>query len=262
MTDQELKELVASLAIAQKETDRQLKETSREMKEKTAETDRQLKETDQQLKETSREMKEKTAETDRQLKEKFTETDRQLKETSREMKEKTAETDRQLKETDQQLKEKFEKTDRIVKELSKNIGGLNNKFGTFTEGMAFPSISKIMTERFGMDTFLTRLRKRKEGKNMEVDAVAYANGTVNELYVIEVKSRLEQRDLDQTLEILKNFRMFFPEFSDKTIRGMVVYVDTESSVREDVLQSGLYLASIHDEVFSLETPANFAPKTF
>ncbi|MGK5092636.1 DUF3782 domain-containing protein [Deltaproteobacteria bacterium TL4] len=251
MTDQELKELVASLAIAQKETDRQLKETdqqlketSREMKEKTAETDRQLKETD-------RELKEKTAETDRQL-----------KETSRELKEKTAETDRQLKETDRQLNEKFAKTDRLVKELSKNIGGLNNKFGSFTEGMAFPSISKIMTERFGMDTFLTRLRKRKEGKNMEVDAVAYTNGTVNELYVIEIKSRLEQRDLDQTLEILKNFRMFFPEFSDKTIRGMVVYVDTESSVREDVLQSGLYLASIHDEVFSLETPANFTPKTF
>ncbi|MGK5093624.1 DUF3782 domain-containing protein, partial [Deltaproteobacteria bacterium TL4] len=161
-----------------------------------------------------------------------------------------------------QLNEKFAETSRIVKELSKNIGGLNNKFGSFTEGMAFPSISKIMTERFGMDTFLTRLRKRKEGKNMEVDAVAYTNGTVNELYVIEIKSRLEQRDLDQTLEILKNFRMFFPEFSDKTIRGMVVYVDTESSVREDVLQSGLYLAAIHDEVFSLETPANFTPKTF
>ncbi|MGK5093991.1 DUF3782 domain-containing protein, partial [Deltaproteobacteria bacterium TL4] len=180
--------------------------------------------------------------------------------------EKTAETDRQLNEkfaeTDRQLNEKFAETSRIVKELSKNIGGLNNKFGSFTEGMAFPSISKIMTERFGMDTFLTRLRKRKEGKNMEVDAVAYTNGTVNELYVIEIKSRLEQRDLDQTLEILKNFRMFFPEFSDKTIRGMVVYVDTESSVREDVLQSGLYLAAIHDEVFSLETPANFTPKTF
>ncbi|MGK5093895.1 DUF3782 domain-containing protein [Deltaproteobacteria bacterium TL4] len=167
------------------------------------------------------------------------------------MKEKTAETDREIKETSS-----------IVKELSKNIGGLNNKFGTFTEAMAFPSISKIMTERFGMDTFLTRLRKRKEGKNMEVDAVAYTNGTVNELYVIEVKSRLEQRDLDQTLEILKNFRMFFPEYSDKTIRGMVVYVDTESSVREEVLHSGLYLASVHDEVFSLATPANFTPKTF
>ena len=33
MTDEELKELVASLAVAQRETDRQLKETGRQLKE-------------------------------------------------------------------------------------------------------------------------------------------------------------------------------------------------------------------------------------
>jgi len=46
MTDQELKDLVASLAVAQAETDKQLKETAEQMKE----TDRQLKETDRKLK--------------------------------------------------------------------------------------------------------------------------------------------------------------------------------------------------------------------
>jgi len=50
MTDDELKELVASLAIAQKETDKQLKETDQQIKE----TNQQLKETDKQLKETDR----------------------------------------------------------------------------------------------------------------------------------------------------------------------------------------------------------------
>ena len=47
MTDDELKQLVASLAISQKETDKQIKETDRQFKE----TDRQFKETDKQLKE-------------------------------------------------------------------------------------------------------------------------------------------------------------------------------------------------------------------
>jgi len=50
VTDDELKELVGSLAIAQKETDKQLKETDKQLKE----TDKQLKETSQQLKETDR----------------------------------------------------------------------------------------------------------------------------------------------------------------------------------------------------------------
>ena len=79
MTDEELKELVANLAVAQRETDRQLKET-----------------------------------------------------------------DRQLKETDRQLRKQ-------LKELGKQIGGLGEKFGGFTEGMALPSMTKILTENFGME---------------------------------------------------------------------------------------------------------------
>jgi len=53
MTDQELRDLVASLAVAQAETDKQLKETDKQLKE----TDKQLKETDRQLKETDEQLK-------------------------------------------------------------------------------------------------------------------------------------------------------------------------------------------------------------
>ncbi|MGK5093332.1 hypothetical protein WDW89_15145 [Deltaproteobacteria bacterium TL4] len=49
MTDEELKELIASLAISQKETDRQLNE-------KFAKTDMELKETSRIIKELSKNM--------------------------------------------------------------------------------------------------------------------------------------------------------------------------------------------------------------
>ena len=45
MTDDELKTLVASLAVSQKETDKQFKETNKQFKE----TDKQMKETDRKL---------------------------------------------------------------------------------------------------------------------------------------------------------------------------------------------------------------------
>jgi hypothetical protein len=64
------------------------------------------------------------------------ETDLQLKEVSQAQKE----TDRQQKETDRQLKELGKQTDRQLKELGKQIGGLGAKFGSFTEGLALPSI--------------------------------------------------------------------------------------------------------------------------
>ncbi|MBF0352982.1 MAG: DUF3782 domain-containing protein, partial [SAR324 cluster bacterium] len=61
--------------------------------------------------------------------------------------------------TDRQMKE----TDRRLTELSKNIGGLNNKFGSFTEGMALPSMSKVLTNRFQMNVIAPNVKVRKGG---------------------------------------------------------------------------------------------------
>ena len=63
MTDQELKDLVASLAIESAKTSEQLRKSSEEFDKRLKETDRQLKETSEQLKETDRQLKE----TDRKL---------------------------------------------------------------------------------------------------------------------------------------------------------------------------------------------------
>ena len=62
----------------------------------------------------------------------FQESDRQLKETALLLREKSLETDR-----------KFQETDRQIKELGKQIGGLGSKFGSFTEGLALPSMEAI-----------------------------------------------------------------------------------------------------------------------
>ena len=60
MTDEELKKLVASLAVAQKETSEQMKETDRRLDKRIEETDRRMdkrmKETDKQIKEMSKEI--------------------------------------------------------------------------------------------------------------------------------------------------------------------------------------------------------------
>ncbi|MCZ8118674.1 MAG: DUF3782 domain-containing protein, partial [Microcystis sp.] len=64
------------------------------------------------------------------------------------------ETDKQLKETDLLLKEvsqQQKKTDKQLKELGQQIGGLGAKFGSFTEGLALPSMETILRQRFGME---------------------------------------------------------------------------------------------------------------
>ncbi|MFZ4504438.1 MAG: hypothetical protein ACOYM1_10850, partial [Methylovulum sp.] len=81
--------------------------------------------------------------------------------------------------------------DRVIKELSKQIGGIANKFGSFTEGLALPSMTKILSEQFGMTTINPSVRVRdKNGNEQEIDVLAYANGDLNTAFIVEVKSHL------------------------------------------------------------------------
>ena len=92
------------------------------------------------------------------------------------------ETDRQLQETGLQLKE----TDKQLRELGNQIGGLGEKFGGFTEGLALPSMTKILTEHFGMEVVTPQVKVRKQGQTLELDVLAYANSQQNAAYLVEV----------------------------------------------------------------------------
>jgi hypothetical protein len=210
-TSEDVWQLLAELAIAQKETERRQQET-----------DRQLRETDRQLKETSQ----------------------------------------QIKATDQELKESTQQLNRQLKELGKQIGGLGAKFGSFTEGLALPSMETILRQRFGMEIISPSVRATKEGQHLEIDVLAYANGSINTAYIVEVKSHPREDSITQLKNILKRFRLFFPEHKDKQLYGILAAVDLSPILREKILQEGLYVARIHDQVFELDSPENFCPQTF
>ncbi|MFM8309531.1 MAG: DUF3782 domain-containing protein, partial [Microcystis aeruginosa] len=129
------------------------------------------------------------------------------------------ETDRQLKETDRQQKEterRQQETDRQLKELGRQIGGLGAKFGSFTEGLALPSMETILRQRFGMEVISPSVRVSKDGKHLEIDVLAYTNGELNTAYIVEVKSHAREESITQLKSILQRFRSFFPEHKDKT----------------------------------------------
>jgi hypothetical protein len=168
------------------------------------------------------------------------------------------ETDRQLKENAQQQKE----TDKQLKEMGKQIGGLGAKFGSFTEGLALPSMETILRQRFGMEVVSPSVRVSKEGQHLEIDVLAYSNGELNTAYIVEVKSHVRQEDITQLKSILQRFRRFFPEHKDKKLYGILAAVDLSPELREKILQEGLYVARIHDQVFELDIPDNFPPQTY
>ena len=175
------------------------------------------------------------------------------------------ETDLQLKEVSQAQKENAQqqkKTDRQLKELGKQIGGLGAKFGSFTEGLALPSMEKILRQRFGMKVVSPSVRASEDGKHIEIDVLAYTNGNLNTAYIVEVKSHAKEESITQLKSILQRFRTFFPEHKDKQLYGILAAVDMSLELREKTLQEGFYVARIHDQVFELDTPENFQPQSY
>ena len=214
MTDNELKELVASLAVMQKETGEQLRETGEQLRETTE----------------------------------------SLRETRKVVEEHGRQIDKQTKQIDKQTKQ--------ICEQGKQIGGLGNKFGSFTEGMAFPSMTKVLKEKFNMEIISTRVAAERRGKKLELDVFAYTNGNVNTAFIVEVKSHVKQDDLKQLLKILTTFPDVFPEHANKKLYVILAYVDMPDNVKKKILEQGIYLAQIHDEQFKLKVPKNFQAKSF
>jgi hypothetical protein len=184
----------------------------------------------------------------------FRETDRKFQETDRKFQETSAE----IRATSKEVRE----TSRLVKELGQQIGGLGNKFGSFTEGLALPSMQKILRQRFGVDTVSPSVRLRREGQHLEIDVLAYANGDINAAYVVEVKSHLKEKDIEQLLKILERFPAWFPEHRDKALYGILAAVDIPESLIPQVLAQGLYLARIHNDLFEMQVPDDFQPRRF
>lgn len=176
------------------------------------------------------------------------------------------ETDRQFKETDRRMQETNDRSirdiDRQLQENARLIQRLGAKFGSFTEGLALPAMEKILRDRFGMEVISPSVRVSKAGKHLELDVLAYANGPVNAAYIVEVKSHAREESIAQLKTLLHRFRDFFPEHRDKQLYGILAAVDLSASLREKALQEGLYVAHIHDEVFTLDTPEDFQPRAF
>ena len=150
----------------------------------------------------------------------------------------------------------------VNKQLSKQLGELGNKFGSFTEGMAWPSMQKLLLDKFQMDTVAPRFIKRLNGRTMELDVLAYSNGEINAAYIVEVKSHLRAEGVRQMQRTMQEFTEFFPEHRGKRVYGISAAVDAPESVKQQALKAGLYLARIHDGNFKLDVPAGFRAKDF
>jgi hypothetical protein len=165
-------------------------------------------------------------------------------------------------ETFRRIEAEQAETGRFLKEVGRQLGDIGRKFGGYTEGLAIPSIKKLLHERFKMDVVGERLLARKNGRSLELDAFGLSNQEHGDAYIVEIKSRVGEDEFQQVLSTLREAPKFFPQFRDKRLYGIVVAVDIPQNMRQRILRAGLYLMVPHDDTFELAVPRGFKPKVF
>ncbi|MDR0668618.1 MAG: hypothetical protein LBF95_00930 [Treponema sp.] len=189
----------------------------------------------------------------REIAERQAETGKQIRELSKEADRRQAETALQMRETDRKMQE----TDRIVKELSKNIGGLHNAFGKWTEEL----VSAKLWEKFNeMGYKFTHGGPRKfwEGSRTvaQVDMLL-ENGEY--AMPVEIKAELSIGDVDVHITRIERVREQLDKRGDRrklvgAIAGMVV----GEAARKYAQEKGLYvLEQSGDMVEVAEAPEGF-----
>jgi hypothetical protein len=96
-------------------------------------------------------------------------------------------------EREQKLGLQKDDLEKIIKQTQKQLGELGNKLGSFAEGLAYPTVERIMLEELGMTYVSQNIKVEKRGESLEIDAFGYSNGSKNVVMVGEIKSHFRER---------------------------------------------------------------------
>jgi hypothetical protein len=225
--------LLSELIVAQKETERLLKERSQETEHRFQETERLLKERSQ-------------------------ETEHRFQETERLLKERSQETEHRFQETERFLKQQTQATDKQIKQVSQQLGKLGNRLGEFVEWQIRPAAVRLFRER-GIDVHELHpgLSTQRGDEGLEIDLLV-VNDT--EAVLVEVKSKPNQADVDKHLQRLEKFKRLMPRYTDVQAMGAVAGMVITNEVRDYAYGQGLFVLGLcGDDVVILNEP-DFQPR--
>ena len=165
-------------------------------------------------------------------------------------------TDRRMKETDREIKE----TRRTVERVNESVAALTGKWGKFVEGLIVPAVERLFKERgIEVDKVSQRVRARKNGRNLEVDIMAINGETV---VLIEVKSTLKVADVEEHLQRLTEFKLFFPEYQERRVYGAVAGIVMDEGADRYAYRNGLFVIGEKGETVKILNDEKFRPKVF
>lgn len=161
-----------------------------------------------------------------------------------------------------EMKDFKDETESDRRRMNKQWGELANKMGTLVEDIVVPNIPRIAEEYFHVNTldlFAVRVRKRKTTDTSvvrEFDIVA-----ASEKYVLvnETKSTPKIDYINEFIEMLPQFKEYFPEYQDRTIIPIFSSLYLSDQIVQYLSKHNIYALGMSNETMDV---LNFAQIPF
>jgi hypothetical protein len=168
------------------------------------------------------------------------------------------ETDRRMQETDRFLEKRFGETDRKLKEVGRQIGGLGGRLGDFVEWMVRPGLVRVFKERgIAVHQTLRDIELERDGEAAQIDLLV-VNDT--DAVVVEVKSKLDPRDVEEHLERIAKFKRLMPRYADARLLGAIAAVVLPSDAARHAERHGLFVIGQRGEDVAILNSPEFVPR--
>jgi len=181
---------------------------------------------------------------------------KELAQSQQELNQSQQELNQSQKETDKQIKE----TDKQINRVSRQIGELGNRLGEFVEWQVRPAVVRLFQER-GIDVheFHPGISVKRDNEGLEVDLLVVND---RDAILVEVKSKLTQRDVDEHLQRLAKFKRLMPRFRDVKALGAVAAIVVPDEVASYAYRQGLFVLVQSGENVIILNDAEFTPQVW
>ncbi|MCA2548204.1 MULTISPECIES: DUF3782 domain-containing protein [unclassified Microcystis] len=166
----------------------------------------------------------------------------------------------ELSQAQQELSQAQKETDKQINRVSKQIGELGNRLGEFVEWQVRPAVVRLFQER-GIDVheFHPGISVKRDNEGLEIDLLV-VNDT--DAILVEVKSKLTQRDVDEHLQRLAKFKRLMPRFRDVKALGAVAAMIVPNEVASYACRQGLFVLVQSGENVIILNDAEFTPQVW
>ena len=181
---------------------------------------------------------------------------KELAQSQQELNQSQQELSQAQKETDKQIKE----TDKQINKVSRQIGELGNRLGEFVEWQVRPAVVRLFQER-GIDVheFHPGISVKRDNEGLEVDLLVVND---RDAILVEVKSKLTQRDVDEHLQRLAKFKRLMPRFRDVKALGAVAAMVVPDEVASYAYRQGLFVLVQSGENVVILNDTEFIPQVW